>query len=111
MLTQQASYVVDVARPGPAIEGAKARGYEPGYRLAAAGREAAEGERLDLLEQIYDPVSRRRRGLVRPGWRCLEVGGGRGSMAAWLAEKVGPTGHVVATDIDLGYLRRLDLRI
>ena len=30
-------------------------------------------------------------------------------MAAWLAEKVGPTGHVVATDIDLGYLRQLDL--
>jgi hypothetical protein len=30
-------------------------------------------------------------------------------MAAWLAEKVGPTGHVVVTDIDLGYLRRLDL--
>ena len=109
MLRQWASYVVDVARPEAASEGAKARGYEPGYRLAAAGREAAEGERLDLLEQIYDPVSRRRRGLVRPGWRCLEVGGGRGSMAAWLAGKVGPTGQVVATDIDLGYLRRLDL--
>ena len=109
MLRQWASYLVDVARPEGASEGAKARGYERGYRLAAAGREAAEGERLDLLEQIYDPVSRRRRGLVQPGWRCLEVGGGRGSMAAWLAEKVGPAGHVVATDIDLGYLRRLDL--
>ena len=93
----------------PGSRGAGARGEGPGYRLAAAGREAAEGERLDLLEQIYDPVSRRRRGLVQPGWRCLEVGGGRGSMAAWLAEKVGPAGHVVATDIDLGYLRQLDL--
>ena len=30
-------------------------------------------------------------------------------MTAWLAEKVGPTGHVVATDIDVGYLQRLDL--
>jgi SAM-dependent methyltransferase len=30
-------------------------------------------------------------------------------MAAWLAEQAGPTGHVVATDIDLGYLRRLDV--
>ena len=81
----------------------------PGYRLAAAGREAAEDERLGLLEQIYDPGSRRRRAIVQPGWRCLEVGGGRGSMAVWLAQKVGPTGHVVATDIDLGYLRRLDV--
>ena len=79
------------------------------YRLAAAGRESAEDERLDLLEQIYDPSSRRRRSLVEPGWRCLEVGAGRGSMAVWLAEQVGPSGHVVATDIDTRYLARLDL--
>ena len=109
MLEQRASYFVAVSRLEAGIDGPRARGGEPGYRLAAAGREAAEGQRLDLLEQIYDPVSRRRRGLVQPGWRCLEVGGGRGSMAAWLAEKVGPAGHVVATDIDLGYLRQLDL--
>jgi len=81
----------------------------PDYRLAAAGREAAEDERLDLLEQIYDPVSRGRRSLVQPGWRCLEVGAGRGSMAVWLAEQVGSTGHVVATDVDTRYLSRLDL--
>ena len=30
-------------------------------------------------------------------------------MAVWLAEQVGPTGHVVATDIDTRYLARLDL--
>ena len=30
-------------------------------------------------------------------------------MAVWLAEQVGPTGHVVATDIDTRYLTRLDL--
>jgi len=80
---------------------------ERDYRLAAAGREAAEDERLDLLEQSYDPTSRRRRGLVQPGWRCLEIGGGRGSMALWLAEQVGPAGHVVVTDIDTRYLERL----
>ena len=79
------------------------------YRLAAAGREAAEDERLDLLEQIYDPVSSRRRALVQPGWRCLEVGAGRGSMAVWLAEQVGATGQVVATDVDTRYLSRLEL--
>lgn len=82
---------------------------EPRYRLAAAGREADEDERLSLLEQLYDPVSRRRRAVVQPGWRCLEVGAGRGSMAVWLAQQVGPTGHVVASDIDVGYLKRLDL--
>ena len=77
--------------------------------MAAAGREAAEEQRLRLLEEIYDPISQLRRSLVRPGWRCLEVGAGRGSMASWLAENVGPTGRVVATDIDVGYLRRLEL--
>jgi SAM-dependent methyltransferase len=83
-------------------------GSEPGYRLAAAGREKAEDERLDLLEQIFDPGSRHRRDLAQPGWRCLEIGAGRGSMAVWLAERVGPTGQVVATDIDCRYLARLD---
>jgi SAM-dependent methyltransferase len=73
------------------------------------GREAAEDERLNLLEELYDPLSRRRRSLVQPGWRCLEIGAGRGSMAVWLADQVGPSGHVVATDLDTRYLQRLDL--
>lgn len=81
----------------------------PGYRLDAQGRQEAEDDRLSLLEQIFDPHSRRRRGLVRPGWRCLEVGAGRGSMAVWLAKQVGETGHVVVTDIDLTYLKRLNV--
>lgn len=82
---------------------------EPVYRLAAAGRQKTEDERLGLLEDIFDPLSRQRRALVQPGWRCLEVGAGRGSMAAWLAQQVGAHGHVVATDIDTTYLDRLDL--
>ena len=81
----------------------------PDYRLAAAGRESDEDARLDLLEQIYDPVTQRRRSFVQPGWRCLEVGAGRGSMARWMADQVGPTGSVVATDIDIRYLSRLDI--
>jgi SAM-dependent methyltransferase len=97
-----------VAQPTPTPRGGEALDSESGYRLAAAGREAAEDERLTLLEQLYDPVSRRRRALVQPGSRCLEVAAGRGSMAVWLADQVGPAGHVVATDIDTRYLRRLE---
>lgn len=82
---------------------------EPGYRLEAKGRQEAEDDRLDLLERIFDPLSRRRRHLVRPGWRCLEVGAGRGSMAVWLTKQVGETGQVVATDIDVTYLSRLKI--
>jgi SAM-dependent methyltransferase len=39
------------------------------------------------------------------GRRCLEVGAGGGSVARWLAEQVGPTGHVLATDLDPMHLQ------
>lgn len=82
---------------------------EPLYRLAATGRQETEDERLSLLEDIFDPSSRQRRAFVQPGWRCLEIGAGRGSMAVWLAQQVGTDGRVVATDVDITYLNRLDL--
>ncbi len=34
------------------------------------------------------------------GWRCLEVGGGAGTIAEWLCQRVGTDGRVVATDLD-----------
>lgn len=37
---------------------------------------------------------------VTDGWACWEIGAGGGSIARWLAERVGPTGSVLATDID-----------
>jgi SAM-dependent methyltransferase len=99
-----------VAESPTTPEGGQASDGDSHYRLAAAGREGAEDERLTLLEQLYDPVSQRRRqALVQPGSRCLEVAAGRGSMAVWLAERVGPAGHVIATDIDTRYLRRLEI--
>jgi SAM-dependent methyltransferase len=79
------------------------------YVLAARGREAHEIERLELLQRIFDPTAHRRLDLVRPGWRCLEVAAGRGSIARFLSDRVGPTGSVVATDIDIGSLSELDL--
>jgi SAM-dependent methyltransferase len=87
-----------------------------------AGTEAAaESERLALLERARDPgtVSRLERLGIAPGWRCLEMGAGRGSIARWLADRAGPTGSVVAADIDPRFLtdmpanvevRELDVR-
>jgi SAM-dependent methyltransferase len=74
---------------------------ESKYVLAAQGREVAEHARLDLLQQIFDPTTQKRLDLVQPGWRCLEAGAGRGSIAKFLSEKVGPSGQVIAADIDL----------
>ena len=63
-------------------------------------------QRFSSLETLYDPATIRRFEAleVGEGWNCLEVGGGSGSIAAWLARKVGPTGHVLVTDIDPRYL-------
>src|SRR5687768_14916227 len=70
---------------------------------------AGEEERLGGLSAFYDPGTRRHLDSVGvgAGWNCLEVGAGAGSIACWLAERVGPTGRVVATDLDTGMLERL----
>jgi len=62
--------------------------------------------RLDLLEQAWDPEShiRLRRVGLRAGWRCLEVGGGGGSIVRWLCDAVGPDGTVVTVDLDTRFL-------
>ena len=62
--------------------------------------------RLTLLESLSDPgtIQRLSNLGVGPGWRCLEVGAGHGSIAKWLREKVGITGSVVAIDIDTRFL-------
>jgi SAM-dependent methyltransferase len=41
---------------------------------------------------------------VTADWRCWEAGAGAGTVAQWLADRVGATGHVLATDIDTGRL-------
>jgi SAM-dependent methyltransferase len=80
-------------------------GSEHGYVLADS-EAAAESRRLAALEVDSDPDTVRRldRLAVGAGWRCLEVGAGRGSIARWLGERVGPDGRVVAADIDCRFL-------
>jgi SAM-dependent methyltransferase len=71
---------------------------------------ADESRRLQLFEQRLDPLTKRRLQLlgIAPGARCLEIGGGRGSITRWLSEIVGATGHVTATDLQLGFLDAID---
>jgi SAM-dependent methyltransferase len=61
-----------------------------------------ERRRLALIERCYDPmtISRLTELGVAAGWRCLDVGAGRGSIARWLGDRVGPDGRVVAVDLD-----------
>lgn len=62
-----------------------------------------EAARLALMSRLLDPMHRRHLESlgIGEGTRALEVGCGNGSISAWLAERVGPGGHVVAVDLDL----------
>lgn len=67
--------------------------------------------RLAALADVHDPETIRH--LVATGvtdrWQCLEVGGGLGTITRWLSHRVGPTGHVLTTDIDTRFLATLGL--
>jgi len=64
--------------------------------------EAETSERFASLDALYNFRTFRflETAGIRPGWHCLEVGGGSGAVAAWMADRVGSTGHVLITDID-----------
>ena len=66
--------------------------------------------RLTLLERCFDPgtIRRLQRVGIQPGWHCLEVGAGAGSIARWLCSQVGPDGRVLAVDLDTRLLDQLD---
>ena len=66
---------------------------------------------LSHLEALFDPATVRRLESVgvAPGWQALEVGAGRGSIAVWLANRVGGQGRVVAADIDTSLLEELNV--
>lgn len=69
----------------------------------------AERDRLDSLTGLYDPgtLALTQRLGVAPGWRCLDVGAGTGTLARALVDQVLPDGHVVALDIDTRFLTPL----
>lgn len=55
----------------------------------------------DSLAALLDPETTTRIEQLcdLAGARCLEIGAGAGSIAVWLADRVGPTGSVTATDL------------
>ena len=76
---------------------------EDGYLLD--NRAAPAEARLAALAELFDPWTFRHmedRGLTA-GWRCWEVGAGGPSVARGLATRVGVSGRVLATDIDVSW--------
>ncbi len=67
-----------------------------------------EQRRLALMSELLDPPHRSLLKAVglEPGWRCLEVGCGNGSISKWLSTEA-TAGYVVATDLDTSYITDL----
>ncbi|MGW1024135.1 methyltransferase domain-containing protein [Streptomyces sp. NPDC002577] len=80
---------------------------EDGYLLVNRQREA--GRRFDAFAELFDPWTLDHLDRLGPaaGWRCWEVGAGGLSVPTALAGRVGPTGQVLATDIDTSWLTGL----
>ncbi|WP_055552477.1 class I SAM-dependent methyltransferase [Streptomyces sp. NBRC 110028] len=79
-----------------------------GYLLD--NRQTEAGIRFGALAELFDPGTFRHidRLGIGPGMRCWEVGAGGPSVPEGLAERVGPTGQVIATDIDVSWTRTTD---
>lgn len=62
--------------------------------------------RFIAIAELFNPVTFRHVEAlgISAGWRCWEVGAGGATVPAWLAERVGTTGSVLATDIDVSHL-------
>lgn len=66
------------------------------FEVSEAGQQG-----LQILDYAFNPTTQRflTQAGIQPGMRVLEVGCGLGVMSAWLADAVGPSGHVDAIDI------------
>ncbi|MFE4411164.1 class I SAM-dependent methyltransferase [Streptomyces sp. NPDC093064] len=75
---------------------------DPGEGYAFDNDNVHATEQHRCLAASLDPITTARLAGtgVTDGWRCLEVGAGGGGVATWLAERVAPTGEVVAMDIN-----------
>jgi SAM-dependent methyltransferase len=75
-----------------------------GYLLD--NQQAEAGLRFDALATLFNPSTFRHVDAlgIAGGWRCWEVGAGGASIPSWLAERVGPAGRVLATDIDVSWM-------
>ncbi|MYW66439.1 methyltransferase domain-containing protein [Streptomyces sp. SID8379] len=76
-----------------------------GHAYLLDNQQPEAGQRFDALSTLFDPTTFRHieRLGIGSGWRCWEVGAGGTSVVSWLARKVGPTGRVLATDIDTSW--------
>jgi len=72
--------------------------WHPCFALALGARDLA------IISDIVDMLA------IRPGSTVAEIGAGNGAMAVLMAKKIGPAGHVFATEIDPALVEQIRKR-
>jgi SAM-dependent methyltransferase len=69
--------------------------------------EDREYQHLRMIESANDPatIALLQRTGIQPGWTCLELGPGAGSILQWLGAQVGANGRVMGIDKKTTYLQ------
>lgn len=72
-------------------------------------RDRAEYERLRIIEELFDPLTKRLLSGIglRPGMSILEAGPGAGGLLDWLSETAGESGTVTAIDLDTRFVEKI----
>jgi SAM-dependent methyltransferase len=91
-----------VACGPPMIDREGRRVFNPAYRRFLEGPGRAEWQRP---EEVLDALE------IQPGFVVADVGAGGGYFAERLAKRVGPRGHVLATDVQDEMIEALQARV
>ena len=83
---------------------------ETDVRYAIRKYDETERRRLDALADLLDPFTfhQLKQIGIEPGWRCLEIGAGTGSVSQWIAKQLGGEGEVLCTDLQTDFITEID---
>lgn len=78
--------------------------------IFATAEENAEFERMKLIEDAFDEQTKKliQNAGIAPGWNCLELGTGAGSILQWMSCLVGEQGNIVGIDRNIKFISWLD---
>ena len=79
-------------------------------RYAIRKYDETERRRLEALAALLDPFTfhQLKQIGIEPGWRCLEIGAGLGTVSQWLAEQLGEQGEVLCTDLQTDFIADIE---
>lgn len=74
-----------------------------------SAKQEAEFERLQLIEDAFDEQTKQiiQNLGIEPGWKCLELGTGAGSILKWMSDLVGSEGRVVGIDKNIKFIEAI----